>query len=136
MTSQSRHIWDEKTIAFSTYRKSGEAVATPTWVVPLSEGRYGFWTSSASGKAKRLRRDPRVLAQPCNNRGKVTEGTEAEGGTATVIESGPDLDAVQRQVRAKYGAMVPITRLFNTIGHIGKGKFPYGDLVVIVTPTA
>lgn len=76
-----------------------------------------------------------MLAQPCNNRGKVTEGTEAEGGTATVIESGPDLDAVQRQVRAKYGAMVPITRLFNTIGHIGKGKFPYGDLVVIVTPT-
>ena len=31
--------------------------------------------------------------------------------------------------------MVPISRFFNTLGHLGK-KVPYGDLGVVVTPAA
>jgi len=37
-------------------------------------------------------------------------------------------------VRAKYGFMVGMSRFFNTLGHIGKGPFPYGDVGVVVTP--
>jgi len=36
-------------------------------------------------------------------------------------------------VRAKYGFMVPMSRFFNTLGHLGKGKFPSGDVGVIIT---
>jgi hypothetical protein len=43
-------ISDEKYVATTTFRKTGAGVATPTWIVPLSEGRVGFWTSSGSGK--------------------------------------------------------------------------------------
>ena len=45
-------------MSVATFRKTGAAVATATWIVPLDGGRVGLLTSSASGKAKRLRNNP------------------------------------------------------------------------------
>ena len=42
-------IADEKTISVTTFRRSGEGVATPVWVNQVSDGRIGFWTSAGSG---------------------------------------------------------------------------------------
>jgi len=122
---------DEKYVSVSTFRKTGVAVATPTWIVPIEGGRVGFWTSSASGKAKRLRNNAKLTLQPSDARGRPT-APAVWSGTAELMEAGPEFDAVQREVRAKYGAMVPVSRLFNRIGHFGKA-FPYGDIAVIVT---
>jgi PPOX class probable F420-dependent enzyme len=124
---------DEKYVASTTYRKSGAAVSTATWIVPLDADKIGFWTSSASGKYKRLRNDPRITLQPADNRGKAKPGTAPAGGSAQLITSGPEFDEVQRKVRAKYGFMVGLSRFFNTVGHLGKGPFPYGDVAVVVT---
>jgi PPOX class probable F420-dependent enzyme len=124
---------DEKYISVTTYRKSGETVTTPTWIVPLDADRIGFWTSSRSGKAKRLRNDPRLTIRPCDQRGRVADGAASYEGTVRIVDSGAEFDAIQSKVRAKYGFMVPISRFFNTLGHVGKGKFPYGDLGVVVT---
>jgi len=126
-------IADEKFVSVATFRKSGAAVATPTWIVPLDDGRVGFWTSSSAGKTKRLRTNPVVTVQACNQRGKITDGSQEIDGTAVLVSSGPEFDAIQAKVRSKYGAMVPISRFFNTLGHIGKSKFPYGDLGVVIT---
>jgi uncharacterized protein len=126
-------LTDEKYIAASTYRKSGDAVSTPTWVVALDGGRFGFWTSSSAGKTKRLRNSPRITAQPCDSRGRVKAGTESVEGAAALFTSGAEFDEVQSKVRAKYGVQVPLTRVLNSLGHLGK-KFPYGDVVVVVTP--
>ena len=52
-------------------------------------------------------------------------------GTVELVTSGADFDAIQSRIRAKYRAMVPITRLFNLIGN--RGKFPYGDIGVVIT---
>lgn len=93
----------------------------------------GFWTSSAAGKAKRLRRDPRVTVQPCDARGRIKPGSTPINGTAELVASGPEWDAIQRQIRAKYGLMVRISRFLNTVGHIGRGNHPYGDLGVVIT---
>jgi PPOX class probable F420-dependent enzyme len=125
---------DEKYVAVATFRKSGEAVSSATWVVPLDGGRLGFWTSSASGKVKRLRNNPHVTLQPSDSRGRVNTDSPSVAATAVLVDAGPDWDEVHRKVKAKYGAMVPISRLFNAIGHVGKGKFPYGDLAVVITP--
>jgi uncharacterized protein len=127
-------LTDEKYIATSTYRRSGEAVTTATWIVPLEGGRFGFWTSSATGKAKRLRNTPRVTVQPSDARGRVKDGSDPVDGSVVLVTSGPEFDEVQAKVKKKYGFQVPMSHLFNVIGHIGKGKFPYGDLVVLVTP--
>jgi uncharacterized protein len=126
-------IGDEKYVASTTFRKSGAAVPTPTWIVPLDDGRVGFWTSSASGKYKRLRRNPRITLQPADSRGRVKAGSAPSEGTAEVVTAGPEFEAIQAQVRAKYGFMVPMSRFFNTLGHLGKGRFPYGDVGIVVT---
>ena len=126
-------ISGEKYVASTTYRRSGAAVPTPTWLVALDGGRVGFWTSSASGKYKRLRNDPRISLQPSDARGRVKAGSRSVEGTAELVTSGADFDAIQRSVRAKYGVMVPLSRFFNSLGHLGKGKFPYGDVGVVIT---
>jgi PPOX class probable F420-dependent enzyme len=126
-------ISDEKYVVSTTYRKSGTAVPTPTWIVALDDARVGFWTSSASGKYKRLRNDPRIVLQPSDARGRVKAGSESLEGIADLVTSGADFDAIQSRVGAKYGVMVPVSRFFNTLGHLGKGKFPYGDVGVVIT---
>jgi len=128
-------ISDEKYVASTTYRKSGTGVTTATWIVPLDAGRVGFWTSSRSGKYKRLRNSPRITLQPANARGRVKQGAPPVEGTAELATSGPDFDAIQAKVRAKYGFGVTMSRFFNTLGHLGKGPFPYGDVGVVVTLT-
>jgi uncharacterized protein len=57
-------ISDEKYVCTTTYRKSGAAVSTPTWIVDLDGGRIGFWTSSKSGKFKRLHNSPALRCSP------------------------------------------------------------------------
>jgi hypothetical protein len=83
--------------------------------------------------AKRLRNNGRVVLQPSDQRGRTKPGAAEVAGTATVVTSGPEWDAIHSQIKAKYGVMVPISRFFNTLGHLGK-KFPYGDLGVVITP--
>lgn len=132
-------ISDEKYVASTTFRTSGKtsgkSVTTPTWIVPLDEGRVGFWTSSKSGKYKRLRNNARITLQPSDGRGRVKQGAPPVEGTAELATSGPDFDAIQVKIRAKYGFMVRMSHFFNTLGHLGKGPFPYGDVGVVVTLT-
>jgi uncharacterized protein len=125
-------ISDEKYVCTTTFRKSGTPVSTATWIVDLAGGRVGFWTSSASGKYKRLRNNPKITLQPADARGTVKAGTEPVEGTVDLVTSGPEFDAVQSKVRAKYGFMVQMSRFMNILGHLGR-SFPYGDVAVVVT---
>jgi PPOX class probable F420-dependent enzyme len=124
-------ISDEKFVASTTYRKSGAPVPTQTWICALDGSRVGFWTSSASGKCKRLRGNPRITLQPADARGRVKGGSQSVEGTAELVTSGAEFAAIQSRIRAKYGVMVPITRFFNLVGN--RGKFPYGDVGVVIT---
>jgi uncharacterized protein len=125
-------ISDEKYIASTSYRKSGAAVPTTTWICALDGSRVGFWTSSASGKYKRLRNNPRITLQPSDGRGRVKAGSQPVEGTVALVTSGADYDAIQTRIRAKYGAMTSLTKFLNTVGHLGR-KFPYGDVGVVIT---
>jgi uncharacterized protein len=125
-------ISDEKYVCTTTYRKSGDPVSTPTWIVDLDGGRLGFLTSSKSGKYKRLRNSQHITLQPSDPRGKVKAGTTPAAGTATLATSGTDFDALQTKIRAKYGFLVPVSHLFQTLRHIGK-SFPHADVAVVVT---
>jgi len=126
-------IADEKYMLFTTFRRDGRAVSSPTWVVSLGDDKVGFWTSSGSGKAKRLAHTSRVTVQPSDARGRVKEGTVAQDGTAELV-SGPQLDEIRQKVVAKYGFMTKLTKLFGTIGgFVKRKKIPYGDRGVVVT---
>lgn len=129
-------LGDEKYVLLTTFRRDGTPVATPVWAVPLKDGSFGFWTSSESGKAKRLAHTSRVTVQPCDARGRVKSGTEPVEATVRLV-SGPEFDDLRQRIVAKYGFFTKITKSLATVGGIVKGKrIPYGDRGVIVTPAA
>ena len=110
-------------------------MSTPTWVVELDDGKVGFYTSSTSGKAKRLRSDPKVVVQPSDSRGRAKPGTSPIAGTAVVV-TGSERDAIYEKVVAKYGFMTKVTRLLAKVGGVVKRKTqPYADCAVVITIT-
>ena len=52
-----------------TFKRSGEAVPSPV-LFALKDGKVLFRTDSGVGKVKRIKNNPKVLAGPCNFRGK------------------------------------------------------------------
>ena len=132
-SSAEQTVSQEKYVSVATFRTTGVAVATPTWIGPLDGGRVGLLTSSASGKAKRLRNNPSLTLQPSDVRGRVKVGTTPMTGTVELVTSGPDFEAISSRVKAKYGVMVPIMRLVDHLRHLGKGSFPYADTGVVIT---
>jgi PPOX class probable F420-dependent enzyme len=127
---------DERFILLTTFRRNGTPVATPVWAVALDGGRVGFWTSSGSGKAKRLAHTERVTVQPCNGRGKPKPGTQPIDATARLV-TGPEFDEIRAKVVAKYGFLTKLTKLLGTLGGIIKRKrIPYGDRGVVITPAS
>ncbi|MGC1568069.1 MAG: hypothetical protein WA794_18835, partial [Trebonia sp.] len=84
-------------------------------------------------KAKRLRNNPSMTLQPSDVRGRVKAGTTPVTGTVELVTSGPDFKAITSRVKAKYGLMVPISRLMDRLRHLGKGPFPYAETGVVIT---
>lgn len=81
-----------------TYRKSGEAVPTTVWFARV-DGRVYVFTGSHTGKAKRIRNNPRVNLTPSNfmGRPKVRSSVEAE---ARLMDEKAVAD---RAISEKYG---------------------------------
>jgi uncharacterized protein len=124
---------DEKYILPTTFKRDGTAVPTPVWVVPLERGKVGIWTSSGSGKVKRLAHTARVTVQPCDVRGRIKEGAAPVDATAEVV-SGPEFAVIQTKVKAKYGIMTSISKFLGKVGGLFKGhQIPYGDRGVVIT---
>jgi uncharacterized protein len=126
-------ISQEKYVSVATFRKTGVAVPTATWIVPVDDRRVGILTSSASGKAKRLRNNPSLTLQPSDVRGRIKADTTPVTGTVELVTSGPDFEAITSKMKAKYGLMVPIMRLVDSLRHLGKGSFPYADTGLVIT---
>jgi PPOX class probable F420-dependent enzyme len=127
---------DEKYILLTTFKRDGTAVPSPVWAVPLDGGTIGFYTSSGSGKAKRLAHTTRVTVQPCDARGKIKAGSTPVEATARVV-SGPELEAIRAKVVAKYGFMTKLTKFLNQVGgRIKRKPIPYADRGVVITPAA
>ncbi|HWL44039.1 MAG TPA: pyridoxamine 5'-phosphate oxidase family protein [Ilumatobacter sp.] len=125
---------DEKYVAFTTFKRDGTAVTSPVWIVGLADGRFGFWTSSSSGKAKRLGHTAKVVVQPSSFKGNVADGSFPVEGTAELATGGPAFDEVKAAVRAKYGLMTTLSKVLAQLGGLIKRKpFAYGDRVVLIT---
>ena len=86
------------TIALTTTRKDGSTVMTPVTVV--FDGDTGYVrTTGGTGKVKRIRRTPAVLAAPATARGTPTgDGIAMEAHMADATETA----AANRLLRRKY----------------------------------
>lgn len=97
-------------VSLTTFRRSGEPVATPMWVA--RSGREVVVISlDGVGKTKRLGHTSRVELRPCDVRGRVAEGAPVWHGTARVVRDREGLDEVRRAMSAKY----PLARLGNAL---------------------
>jgi uncharacterized protein len=126
-------LGDEKYLALTTFKRDGTPVTTAVWAAPIEENKIGFWTSSGSGKAKRLAHTSKVIVQPSDSRGRPKEGTAPIEATAELV-TGPQLEGIRVKIVAKYGFMTKVTKILAKIGGFVKRKqIPYGDRGVLIT---
>ena len=87
-------------VSFATYRKSGEAVATPVWCA-AQNNEYFMFSAGDAGKVKRLRNRNRVRLAVCDARGKVLG--EWHPATAEILTDPDDVHRALTLLRRKYG---------------------------------
>ena len=114
-----------KYIAFGTYRRDGNLVTTPTWVVPFRDG-YAFTIGLGTWKAKRLTRDQRIVVTPCDIRGRALAGATTFEGQGELLEGTAALE-VERSVRRKYRIMWLLTISPRRMLMKVKGEPPVAD---------
>lgn len=108
---------NHKYLNLETFRKSGVGVRTPVWFVREGDALY-VWTQANSGKAKRIRNNPRVRVAPCTARGDLLgEWVEAH---AEVDASPAALKHVQKRMTAKYGLAY---RGFQLMGKLQRAQY-------------
>jgi len=117
-------LGDESFVSLTTYRRSGEPVATPVWVARDGDDLV-VWTSRDSGKVKRLRRDERVELSPCSRRGQVAPDAPRVSATAQVQEFETAVEDVERLLRAKYGVEFHVvTAVERVVGLVRRRSSP------------
>lgn len=96
-------ILSKGTINLTTYRKSGQEVHTPVWVVNIDERGY-VRTSMKAGKIKRIRNNSDVVIAPCTSSGKITGDKVL--AKAVIIEPRKDeYSMINKKFRSKYKIM-------------------------------
>lgn len=109
-SSSALDIAEHPYVLVTTFRRTGEPVGTPVWIVRDGE-RLLVTTGAESGKVKRIAHTPRVTLTICDMRGKVAEGAESVEATAVVDESPETRAALEAALLKKYGAAYRMVRL-------------------------
>jgi uncharacterized protein len=109
----------QKFVSLTTYKKNGDAVATPMWV-----GRDGdhlfVWTPADSAKIKRVCNNPKVTLVPCGRFGKPNNDAEPVAGTAEVITEPATVRRLAEVIRYKYGLEYWVVTLIERLAARGE----------------
>jgi uncharacterized protein len=105
----------ERYVALTTYRRSGEAVPTAVWIAPAGDGRLLVVTGRGTGKVKRVRRDPRVSMIACSVSGRVRAGAAPVTGTAEVVDDPAEVARLRAVIGRKYRLSYRVTRLWERL---------------------
>ena len=101
-------------IQLTTFRRSGQGVPTPVWVVP-DGGALAVFTPAGTGKLKRIGHTARVTVAECNRRGRVADGVEPVTATATTTADPAEVERVTRLLAAKYGLQFRVFMLVERV---------------------
>ena len=89
-------------ISLVTYRKSGEEVATPVWVISYENGGL-IRTGSNTGKLKRIKNNSQCTIAPCTNTGKITGNKiEVIAEISEKFSENPNRKVINKKFREKY----------------------------------
>ena len=122
-----------KYVSFTTYKKDGNPVSLPVWVVPF-EGGYAFTTDHDAFKVKRVRRDSRATLAVCTFKGLVASDATVYQGTAVLLD-GPESKRVADLVRKKYSIMYLAIIANSWMKRIFRRASNTADLAIKVTLT-
>ena len=101
---------DPHYIAFESYRKNGDGVNTPLWVVEENDNLYA-WTAGDSWKVKRVRNNSKVRVAVSDSAGKPKG--EWLDAVATVNDSPAEEQKIRRFLIKKYSWQYWMIRAFN-----------------------
>ena len=97
-------------VSLTTFRRSGVPVSTPVWVAPAGDGLV-VTTGGGTGKAKRLRNDPRVELRECSRTGRVRPGAVVVEARADLITDHAEQQRWRGPLAAKYRLQWRITQV-------------------------
>lgn len=109
-------------MSLTTFRKNGEAKATPVWFAQIGPNLY-VYTAPDSWKVKRIRQNPAVLVAPCKQNGELI-GTEQAAGTARILSSAEDA-AARTAFKQKYGFLKSV---FDFTAKLRRGERIYLEI--------
>ena len=101
-------------ISLETFKKNGQGVKTPVWLV-LHKNAFYLYTEADSWKVKRIRNNPRVRVAVCNFRGGI-KGPWLDA-TASLVD-GDERLAADKLLDQKYF----LKKVFNFLTRINRHK--------------
>ena len=119
-------------LSITSYKRDGRGVATPVWFVQ-QDGRLLVETDAASGKVKRIRRNPHVRVAVCTASGRLRG--EQRPAVAEILPSS-GIGAVERLIADKYRFDMIIFRPLRFIQanlHLGRPRT--GPVILGITPS-
>ncbi|GAA4900777.1 hypothetical protein EV188_104373 [Actinomycetospora succinea] len=124
-------LGDADFLSLTTYRRTGEPVPTAVWAARDGDSLVVI-TSATSGKVKRIRRDPRVLLRPCDQRGTVAPDAPSAQGRAEVVADRAAQEGPRRALAAKYGWKFRAIDLMALAGRVAAllGRAP-GERIIL-----
>ena len=125
-------LGEPRYLSLTTRRCDGSLASAPVWVVSDDGLRLLVWTSSATWKVKRIRRDPRVLVSACNIRGRE-RGSRLEG-TARILDADA-ADIVVPLLRRKYGWQRRLLELQSRLSRALSGRPRPAPAYIEITET-
>jgi PPOX class probable F420-dependent enzyme len=93
-------------VSLATFRRSGEAVATPVWAAPTNGSFYVF-SAGEAGKIKRLRNSDQARIARCDSRGRL-QG-DWHDARAVIIDEINEARTALAALREKYGWQMWLT---------------------------
>jgi uncharacterized protein len=127
-------LGDERFVSLTTYRRTGEPVATPVWTVRDGDALIAY-TLGESGKVARIRRGSEVDLRACDRRGRVASGAPSVRATAVVDESPEAVQDTERLLRIKYRWEFGAIRLLQGAERLlGRSTVPRTRVVLRLTP--
>lgn len=109
-------LHNEKYISLETFKKDGNGVKTPVWVVDF-DGKLYVFTDGSSYKVKRVGRNPKARVAACDMRGGV-KGPWFDA-TARLVEDAETQRKTYEALGKKYGLMFSLL----TVGAKLSGSF-------------
>lgn len=104
-------------IALETFKKSGEGVNTPVWVIEQND-KFRVWTPADSWKVKRIRNNSHVRVATSDSQGKPTgEWLDAR---ATVIDDPAEEQNMRKMLAKKYGLFYRMIAIYYALFKRGK----------------